>query len=145
MIKLNLHKQFDEVKPMRVPLLLQTIFIKSRAAIDKRLHRLVLEVSEVLSIHKKLSIAGLGRALKRPAKVKHNIKAVDRLFGNMKLAQKSIMFYQERTLFNWSCQETSYYCGLVRTDSLRCLSFFTSGRSRWRTSTAAIGYGIRTG
>jgi hypothetical protein len=95
MIKLNLHKQFDEVKPMRVPLLLQTIFIKSRAAIDKRLHRLVLEVSEVLSIHKKLSIAGLGRALKRPAKVKHNIKAVDRLFGNMKLAQKSIMFYQD--------------------------------------------------
>jgi Transposase DDE domain len=80
---------------MRVQALLQKIFIKSRSVLDKRLYRLVLEVSETLSIHKKLSIFGLGRALGRSAKVKHNIKTVDRLFGNHALTAQRVSFYQD--------------------------------------------------
>lgn len=80
---------------MRVQAFLQKIFQKSRAKLDKRLHRLVLEVAETLSRHKKLSIFGLGRSLNRSAKVKHNIKTIDRLFGNPRLAAQGVAFYQD--------------------------------------------------
>lgn len=75
--------------------LLQKIFQKSREKLDKRLHRLVIEAAETLSRHKELSIFGIGRAFKRKAKVKHNIKTIDRLFGNKKLALKGKNFYKE--------------------------------------------------
>jgi len=76
---------------MHISSLLQKIFIKSHAHLDKRLHRLVLNASETLCYSKHLSIAGLGRALKRRAGVKHTIKTIDRLFGNKKLNRGSTL------------------------------------------------------
>lgn len=84
---------------MHIPSLLQKIFIKSHARLDKRLHRLVLSASETLCYSKQLSIVGLGRALKRRAGVKHNIKTIDRLFGNKKLSAGSTYYYQD--CVNW--------------------------------------------
>ena len=80
---------------MRISSLLQKIFIKSHAHLDKRLHRVILSASETLCYSKHLSIAGIGRALKRRAGVKHNIKTIDRLFGNKKLIQGSSYYYQD--------------------------------------------------
>ena len=84
---------------MRLPLLLQKVFAKASTHIDKRLHRLLLECAETLCDCHHLSIAGLGRALKRKAYVKHNIKTVDRLFGNETVLKNRHDYY--RVCANW--------------------------------------------
>lgn len=80
---------------MHVASLLQKIFQKAHDTLDKRLNRLVLEAAETLSHCKQLSIFGLGRALKRSANVKHNIKTIDRLFGSPALAKNGHVYYKD--------------------------------------------------
>ncbi len=80
---------------MRIQTVLHKIFEKSCSTFDKRLNRLVLEAAEILAEYKQLSIFGLGRALKRDANVKHNIKTIDRLFGNPSLAKNGHAYYED--------------------------------------------------
>ena len=63
-------------------------------SVDKRLRRTLFGATETLTGCKSLSIFGLGRYLNRSAKVKHNIKCIDRLFGNRHLHCKKELFYQ---------------------------------------------------
>lgn len=59
----------------------------------QRLAALISGVDGLLIGHR-LSIAGLGRSLESAARVKHNIKRMDRLAGNGPLHQELLSFYQ---------------------------------------------------
>jgi hypothetical protein len=48
---------------------------------------------------KKLSVTGLGRAVKNAVYEKHNIKRADRLMGNFALNQERSLLY--RTMTKW--------------------------------------------
>lgn len=74
--------------------LLHTLFDDSCKIIDKRIRCTLFETAETLLIHKRLSVVSLGRVLNRKAKVKNNIKCVDRLFGNTVLHKKSHIIYK---------------------------------------------------
>jgi hypothetical protein len=74
--------------------LLHKLFLDSSTKIDKRVHKTVMELSLTLVDCKKLSIAGLGRSLISQSTVKHNIKRVDRLFGNEKLNDNRATYYK---------------------------------------------------
>jgi len=58
----------------------------------KRLASLFVAV-ESLSWGRRLTLTGLGRSLKSAAKVKHNIKRMDRLLGNQKLFGECVSVY----------------------------------------------------
>lgn len=62
--------------------------------IDKRILRTLFESAVTLIRSRKLSIFGIARELIRPAKVKHLIKCIDRLFGNKQLHKKRHQIYQ---------------------------------------------------
>lgn len=62
--------------------------------IDKRLRKTLFEAASTLAHCKQLSIVSLGRYLKRDANVKHNIKCMDRLFGNQRLHEQAIQVYR---------------------------------------------------
>ena len=79
---------------MHIRKLLHKVFKPVSHGIDKRLHRTVLKASVTLSNCKHLSIAGLGRCLLSTTAVKHNIKRIDRLFGNRHLHNKRHHYYQ---------------------------------------------------
>jgi hypothetical protein len=79
---------------MRLGTLLQKVFSKASTNVDKRLHRVLLDCAETLCESRCLSISGLGRSLKRAAYVKHNIKTVDRLFGNVNLLKHRHHYFQ---------------------------------------------------
>lgn len=74
--------------------LLHTLFQKSCESIDTRLLHTLFESAEALTRCKKLSIVSIGRSLNRKALVKHNIKCIDRLFGNSSLHKHHIIFYR---------------------------------------------------
>jgi len=78
---------------MHAVTLLQKILPKSSLNIDVRITRTVFEACYALSICRELSISSIGRALKRHAKTKHNIKCIDRLFGNKTLHKKRKEIY----------------------------------------------------
>jgi hypothetical protein len=78
---------------MHAEKLLHKIIGKS-CQIDKRILRTLFEATSTLTRCKKLSIFGIARALIRPAKVKHLIKCIDRLFGNKTLHSKKYQVYQ---------------------------------------------------
>ena len=59
----------------------------------QRLTALMSGVERLLTGHR-LSIAGLGRSLNSAARVKHNIKRMDRLAGNGHLNQELHSLYQ---------------------------------------------------
>lgn len=80
--------------PMRVTELLHNLLDDACKSIDARLKRILFESAESLTRCKQLSITSLGRSLSRTSKVKHNIKSVDRLFGNKTLHLKNIIFYR---------------------------------------------------
>jgi len=80
---------------MRLSSLLHTLFVNASKSLDKRVHKALMLAAETLSKHKHLSIAGLGRQLPTPAKVKHNIKRIDRLFGNKKLQTNIANYYAD--------------------------------------------------
>jgi hypothetical protein len=77
--------------------LLHKTFDSAATTIDKRNHKTLLKAAETLCQHKHLSIADLGRKLKSKAKVKHNIKRMDRLFGNSNVQNARHNYYQEIT------------------------------------------------
>lgn len=80
---------------MREKKLLHNLFEITSLRIDKRIHKTLLDAVEALIQCKQLSIFGLGRALGRWAKVKHNIKCIDRLFGNKTLQSKTTIYYEK--------------------------------------------------
>ena len=80
--------------PMHAAKLLHDLLDNACYSVDKRLRRTLFLAAETLIESKKLSIVGLGRSLNRAAKVKHNIKRMDRLFGNCNLHEQRKYFYQ---------------------------------------------------
>jgi hypothetical protein len=68
---------------MRATQLLHDLLDNTCQSIDKRNRKTIFAAAETLTRCKQLSIATLGRSLNRPAKVKHTIKCIDRLFGNV--------------------------------------------------------------
>lgn len=79
---------------MHISKLLHKLFNSASKKIDKRVHKSLLVAAITLSEHKQLSIFGLGRFLDSAAKVKHNIKRIDRLFGNKRLHKSKAIYYQ---------------------------------------------------
>lgn len=82
---------------MHLNKLLHKTFSNTVGVIDKRNHCTLMKAVETLCQHKFLSIAALGRKLKSNAKVKHNIKRIDRLFGNPRVQHFRYHDYQEIT------------------------------------------------
>jgi hypothetical protein len=78
---------------MHAEKLLHRIIGKS-CQIDKRILRTLFEATETLTRCKKLSIVGIARGLTRPAKVKHLIKCIDRLFSNKRLHNDKLQLYR---------------------------------------------------
>lgn len=74
--------------------LLHDLFDNACHSIDTRLRKTLFDAAETLTRCKQLSICALGRSLNRGAKVKHTIKCMDRLFGNVALHQKSDVVYK---------------------------------------------------
>lgn len=81
---------------MHAEKLLHKIIGKS-CKIDKRVIKTLFEAAATLTRCRKLSIFGIARALPRPAKVKHLIKCIDRLFGNKTLSREKHQIYQAMT------------------------------------------------
>ena len=79
---------------MRAIRILHDLFGTCRAYIDLRLLHTLFSSIEALTRCRKLTIAGIGRSLDRDCIVKNKIKAVDRLFGHIKV-QKSIPFFYQ--------------------------------------------------
>ena len=79
---------------MRLIGLLHKTFSQASLLIDKRINQALLLAAETLSEHRHLSITALGRTLNSKADVKHNIKRVDRLFGNKSLHTNSLHYYK---------------------------------------------------
>ena len=79
---------------MHVTAILHSIFSVCRSSFDIRILKTLYSTVEALTRCRKLTIAGLGRSLKRNCHVKHKIKAVDRLFGNTKLQDDLFEFYK---------------------------------------------------
>lgn len=69
-------------------------FFDTTCKIDKRIKEALFAASESLLNCKNLSLNALGRSLYSPAKVKHCIKRVDRLFGNKTLHENANVFYK---------------------------------------------------
>lgn len=82
---------------MRVKTLLHKLFDVTSLKIDKRISKTLLDAVDALIKDRRLSIFGLGRALGRASKVKHNIKCIDRLFGNKTLHKKTTVYYKKMT------------------------------------------------
>ena len=80
---------------MHINGLLHRTFHSASDFVDKRNHKTLLAAADTLCQHKHLSIAGLGRNLKSKAKVKNNIKRIDRLFGNRNVQQSRHHYYKE--------------------------------------------------
>lgn len=82
---------------MHAKLLLHNGLDKACLSVDKRISRRLFSVAETLMHCKGLSIFSLGRHLPHAAKVEHNIKSIDRLFGNKNLQSKKAVFYEGMT------------------------------------------------
>ena len=80
---------------MHIRKLLHKTFEKTSRFIDKRNHKTLIEAAVTLSDCKHLSISALGRNLNSPALIKHNIKRIDRLFGNRNVQSSAIYYYQQ--------------------------------------------------
>jgi len=79
---------------MRLIGLLHKTFSQASLHVDKRVNQTLLQATETLSEHKHLSITGIGRSLNSRAEVKHNIKRIDRLFGNKNLQYNYFQYYR---------------------------------------------------
>lgn len=78
---------------MRAAKLLHNLFDKA-CRIDVRIKRAIFLASETLINCKQLSISAIGRHLPQNAKIKNNIKRIDRLFGNKALYENGATFYK---------------------------------------------------
>lgn len=79
---------------MHLKVILNSIF-GNAPEIDKRIVRTLWQSSQSLVLSRQLSISTIGRFLERDIKVKHNIKCIDRLFGNKSLYEGRNIFYQK--------------------------------------------------
>jgi len=79
---------------MRLRGLLHKLFAHSANFIDKRIHAVLLCSAETLPMSQHLSLTSIGRSLSSQTTVKHNIKRMDRLFGNPSLHAKTIFYYE---------------------------------------------------
>ena len=79
---------------MRLQGLLHKLFASSANFIDKRIHKTLLQSVETLPSSAHLSLTSIGRSLSSKTTVKHNIKRVDRLFGNKMLHSKTTHYYR---------------------------------------------------
>ncbi|MGE0207202.1 MAG: IS4 family transposase [Candidatus Babeliales bacterium] len=79
---------------MHVLTILHNLFASCRSSFDLRTLKTLFCTVDALIKCRKLSIASLGRSLKRDCYVKHKIKTVDRLFGNKKLHINLTLFYK---------------------------------------------------
>jgi len=68
-------------------------------AIHKKRMITLMSMVEACIHGKKLSVTGLGRAIKNTVYEKHNIKRADRLMGNLALNQERVLLYQ--TMAKW--------------------------------------------
>ena len=85
---------------MRGKKLLHNLFATASLNIDNRISCTLFDAVEALVNFKQLSIFGIGRALGRSSMVKHNIKCIDRLFGNKTLHKKlSVYYHKMSTIF----------------------------------------------
>ena len=74
--------------------ILQNLFGVCRSFIDLRNLCTLFSAVEALTRCRKLTIASIGRHLKRDSKVKNKIKTIDRLFGNIEVQSNVTVFYQ---------------------------------------------------
>ena len=74
---------------------IEGIIFGNAPEIDKRIVRTLWQSSQSLVLSRQLSISTIGRFLERDIKVKHNIKCIDRLFGNKTLYEGRTIFYQK--------------------------------------------------
>jgi hypothetical protein len=79
---------------MHLKIILNSIF-GNALKIDKRIVKTLWQASQSLVLSRQLSISTIGRLLERDIKVKHNIKCIDRLFGNKALYEGRTIFYQK--------------------------------------------------
>ncbi len=98
-IRSNNHFRQELIKDnaMHISRLLHKFFLSTSKKIDRRIHKTLLSAALTLSDSKELSIAALGRHLESSAKTKHNIKRIDRLFGNKNLHERVEIYYQQMT------------------------------------------------
>ncbi len=79
---------------MHVSELLHKLFKPTLQNIDKRLQKTIVDCSISLSKCKQLSITAIGRNLDSKTSVKHNLKRVDRLFGNANIQLFTHEYYR---------------------------------------------------
>jgi len=79
--------------------LLHKLFNDAANFIDKRIHKTLLLTVETLPKSAHLSLSSIGRSLLSKTTVKHNIKRLDRLFGNDSLQAKSYIYYHVITKY----------------------------------------------
>ena len=76
---------------MHATQLLDTHLKKHCQGVHKRRMTALMTMTHTLLTGKKLSVTGLGRAIKNETKTKHNIKRADRLIGNAAVNQDRIV------------------------------------------------------
>jgi len=79
---------------MHLRRLLHKLFLDAASFIDKRIHKALLLAAETLPKSSHLSLSSIGRSLLSKTTVKHNIKRLDRLFGNKSLHAKTCVYYR---------------------------------------------------
>lgn len=89
----------------------------------------LLTAVETATHHQRLTLTELGRGLRSPALVKHNIKRIDRLLGNSRLWRERLMIFQ--AVVHWLLAGNSQPIVLVDWSDL------TADR-RWQVLRAAI-------
>jgi len=79
---------------MHATQIINTHLKKMCQAIHKKRMKALMSMVEACIQGKKLSVTGLGRAIKNAVYEKHNIKRADRLMGNLALNQERGLVYQ---------------------------------------------------
>jgi hypothetical protein len=82
---------------MRANGILRSVLRKSRISVHKSRMKSIFFAVEALLNGGRLTCSGLGRAVQRKVKPKHNIKRIDRLMGNTKLHRELRLFFKAIT------------------------------------------------
>jgi len=83
---------------MHVISILHNLFAVCRSSFDLRVLKTLFSAVETLTRCRKLAITSIGRSLVRDCHVKHKIKTIDRLFGNIKLQSSTFIIYKSMLL-----------------------------------------------
>ncbi len=79
---------------MRAMTIIQRVFGKCRGNMHRARFRAVAQVTEGAMLSRKLTVTGIGRAIRSPALVRHRIKQVDRLLSNPKLQTERLLWFK---------------------------------------------------